>query len=132
MSRFDTGAGEFAGINWGSATTPNGDEFLISSPISGIESELGGFVYNQLGLTGAFLDSGRFYTSDLRDVIDVVVERDVVPSDVVQFVLKAGSGISQDKELVLVEGPTVGTGRFTLVPPAIKRSAPTVCLSPNS
>lgn len=84
------------------------------SPISGIESELGSFVYNQLGVTGAFLSSGPFYTSDLRDVIGVVVERNVVPSDEVQFVLKAGSGMSQGKELVLVEGPTVGTGRWTL------------------
>jgi hypothetical protein len=108
------GAGEFAGILWGGSDDTTKPTFLIFSPLPGIESELGNFVYNQMGLTGAFASSGRFYTSDVRDELDVIVERNAVPQDQVEFVLKAGPGINQDKELVLVEGATAGTGRWTL------------------
>jgi hypothetical protein len=104
-----SGTGLFAGILWDGFRDP--DQFVFS-PIAGIERDLGGFVYNSLGLNGAFASNGIFYTGDVADEIDVVVERNVLPSNEVQFVLNAGPGVNQPKEIVLVEG--AGAGRFTV------------------
>jgi hypothetical protein len=109
-----SGTGEFAGILSGGFRDP--DTFVFT-PIAAIEQELGGFVYNQAGLNGSFASNGMFYTGDVADEISVEVERGVVPSNEVQFVLKAGPGVHQRKEIALVEGataPATGTGRWML------------------
>jgi hypothetical protein len=103
--------GSFAGVLWGG---PEDGSFMAFSPIEGIEKDLGVFVYNQYGVSGAFYSSGRLRTSNVDDELDVVVERNVVPPDEVEFVLCAGSAISARKELVLVEGAAAGTNRWTL------------------
>jgi len=109
-----TGTGTFAGILWGGSGDPTSATFLLFTPIAGIEQELGAFVYNQAGVTAPFFSNGRFYTSDPADELDVVAERNVVPSNEVQFVLNAGTGIDRRKEVVLAEGPAAGSGRWTL------------------
>ena len=43
-----------------------------------------------------------------------MVERNVVPSGEVEFVIMSTANIFQRKEIVLVEGPAVGTGRWTI------------------
>lgn len=109
-----TGAASMEGILWGGPAT--NDRFAYS-PVSGIRRELGEFVYNQQGLASPFFSDGRFYTSDLADEIAVVVERNAVPADQVEFVLIAGQGLHGRKEIVLAEGanpPASGGGRWTL------------------
>jgi hypothetical protein len=117
-----TGTGIFGGILWGGSGDPTNPGFLLYSPISGIEQELGGFVYNQTGVTVPFFSNGLFLTSDMDDELSVAVERSVVPANEVQFVLNAGAGVSHRKEIVLAEGPAAGTARWTL---AVLRSGDT-------
>jgi hypothetical protein len=104
-------AGNFAGILWG-ATLDYGS--MVFSPVEGIRKDLGDFVYNQEGVTASFWSSGQFYTSNLNDRLYVTVEKNVMAADVVEVVLQAGPNISARKEIVLVEGAAVGTGRWTI------------------
>jgi len=118
-----SGTGEFAGILSGGAKDP---DMFVFTPIENIERELGGFVYNQAGLNGAFASDGLFYTSDVADQIAVDVETDVVPLDEVQFVLNLGPGLNERKEIVLAEGttpPASGAGRWPLAVDNQTRSA---------
>jgi len=105
------GAGSFAGILWGGALDGSS---MVYSPIDNIQQELGSFVFNQAGVSSPFVTNGRFYTSNVADTLDVMVERNVVPSDVVEFAIMSTANISQRKEIVLVEGAAVGTGRWTI------------------
>jgi hypothetical protein len=102
-------AGEFAGILWGgNATTTS------FSPINAIDAELGSFVYNQAGMSGTFYSSGLFYTSNIDDQMDVLIQPNAVPANEIEIVLCNVSGISDRKEIVLVEGASIGTGRWTI------------------
>ena len=117
----NVGGGVFAGILWGGAIDGTS---MIYSPIDGIELDLGGFVYNQMGVSGTwFSNGGQFYTSNVNDQLAVTIERNVVPAGEVQFVLNSGPNISQRKEIVLVEGPAVGTGRWTIATNGPNQSA---------
>ena len=109
-----TGTASFEGVLWGGAT--DGSNFSYS-PVVGIQRELGSIVFNQQGLASPFFSDGRFYTSNLDDDMAVIVERNAVPADQVEFVLKGGSRITAPKEIVLVEGtnpPATGNGRWTI------------------
>jgi len=103
------GAGAFAGILWGGNSTTT-----VYSPINLIDAELGSFVYNQAGVSGTFYSNGRFYTSNVDDELDVKIERNVIPGNEIEIVLCAGSAINDRKEIVLVEGASIGTGRWTI------------------
>lgn len=109
-----TGNGMFAGILWGGSADPANATTMIFSPISGINGELGSFVYNQYGVASPFRTNGRFRTSNVDDELEVTVEDNVLPSGEVEFVLNAGPGINATKQIVLVEGPAAGTGRWTI------------------
>lgn len=104
-----TDSGLFAGVHWGG----NGTTFIYS-PVEMIDRELGSFVYNQAGVASPFMTNGLFFTSDVNDRMQVKVEFGVVPANEVRFILCTPSNITQRKELVLVEGAQVGTGRWTL------------------
>lgn len=109
-----TGNGMFAGILWGGSGDPMTATTMIFSPITGIDQELGTFVYNQYGVASPFHINGRFRTSNVDDELDVTAENNAVPAGEVEFVLRAGPGIDRTKQIVLVEGPTAGTGRWTI------------------
>lgn len=121
-----TGTATFEGILWGGPETapfnsfaysPVAGSFTECTPSCGIERELGAIVYNQQGLASPFFSNGRFFTSNVDDAMDVVVERNAVPPDRVEFVLNGGARITAPKEVVLVEGtnpPATGAGRWTL------------------
>lgn len=112
-----TGNGVFAGINWGGPATPTTPTtaFMVFSPISGINQELGSFVYNQRGVASPFRDDGLFFTSNVADRLDVTVQNNAVPAGEVEFVLNSGQYTHRaTKQIVLAEGPTAGTGRWTL------------------
>jgi hypothetical protein len=112
------GAGAFAGILWG------GDGSSTSfSPIDGIQQDLGGFVFNQAGMSGTFYSSGQFYTSNVDDTLSALIERNVVPAGEIQIVLKAGANVVDRKEIVLVENPAAGSGRWTIAVDRNIRSA---------
>lgn len=104
-----TDSGLFAGVLWGG----NGVSFAFST-IDRIDQEFGTFVYNQMGVASPFMTNGLFLTSDVNDRMQVKVDFDVVPANEVRFILCTPSNITQRKELVLAEGPQVGTGRWTL------------------
>lgn len=109
-----TGNGMFAGLLWGGSGDPMTATTMIFSPITGINQELGSFVYNQYGVASPFRINGRFRTSNVDDELEVTVEDNVVPAGEVEFVLNAGPGIDWTKQIVLVEGPTAGVGRWTI------------------
>jgi hypothetical protein len=109
-----TGNGLFAGILWGGSATP-ATAFMVFSPVDRIREELGSFVYNQYGVASPFRTNGRFRTSDVADELEVTVRDNAVPSGEVEFVLNAGPVTHRaTKQIVLAEGPTIGTGRWTL------------------
>ena len=105
-----TMGGSFAGVHWGG---PDDGSSSVFSPIDGIQKDLGVFVYNQTGVSGAFSSSGRLYTSNVDDELEVMIERNVVSPGAVEFVLSLGPGISAPKEIVLAEGAATG-GRWTI------------------
>ena len=109
-----TGNGMFAGILWGGSSNPAAATSMAFSPIAGIDQELGLFVYNQYGVASPFRTNGRFRTSDVDDELEVTVDDNAVPAGEVEFVLNAGPGIDLTKQIVLVEGPTAGTGQWTI------------------
>lgn len=109
-----TGNGQFAGILWGGSADPMTATTMIFSPITGIDQELGSFVYNQYGVASPFRTNGRFRTSNVDDELEVTFEDNAVPAGEVEFVLNAGPGIDRTKQIVLVEGPTAGTGQWTI------------------
>lgn len=109
-----TGNGMFAGILWGGSADPTTAATMVFSPISGIDQELGSFVYNQYGVASPFRTNGRFSTSNVDDVLEVTVEDNALPAGEVEFVLNAGPGIDRTKQIVLAEGPTAGTGQWTI------------------
>ena len=104
-------AGNFAGILWGATVN---FQSMVFSPIDGIQKDLGNFAYNQEGVTAGFWSDGQFYTSNLDDQLYVTVERNVKPADEIEVVLVANQNISARKEIVLVEGAAIGTGRWTI------------------
>lgn len=104
-----TDSGLFAGVLWGG----NGVSFAYST-VDQIDQNFGSFVYNQMGVASPFMTNGLFLTSDVNDRMQVKVEFNVVPADQVRFILCTPSNITQRKELVLVEGPQAGLGRWTL------------------
>jgi hypothetical protein len=109
-----TGNGMFAGILWGGSGT-GAAATMVFSTITGIQQELGSFVYNQYGVASPFRTSGRFRTSNIDDELEVNVDDNAVPAGEVEFVLNAGPNTHRaTKQIVLAEGPTVGTGRWTL------------------
>src|SRR5262249_8412103 len=93
-----TGAAEFEGILWGGNSTHT---TFVFSPVSGIQKELGSFVYNEAGVTSPFFSNGEFYTADNHDDIHVTVEPNVAPAGVVTIVLNSGPGIVWQKQLVI-------------------------------
>jgi len=109
-----TGNGMFAGILWGGSSNPAAATSMVFSPIAGIDQELGLFVYNQYGVASPFRTNGRFRTSDVDDELEVTVDDNAVPAGEVEFVLNAGPGVDLTKQIVLVEGPTAGVGRWTI------------------
>jgi hypothetical protein len=109
-----SGNGMFAGILWGGSATPGTATSMVFSPITGIDQELGSFVYNEYGVASPFRTNGRFRTSNVDDELEVTVQDNAVPAGEVEFVLNAGPGIDLTKQIVLVEGPTAGTGRWTI------------------
>lgn len=109
-----TGNGMFAGILWGGSADPMTATTATFSPITGINQELGSFVYRQYGVASPFPTNGRFRTSNVDDELEVTVEDNAVPPGEVEFVLNAGPGIDRTKQIVLVEGPAAGTGRWTI------------------
>ena len=104
-------AGNFAGILWGATLDY---QSMVFSPVEGIRKDLGDFAYNQAGVTAGFWSDGQFYTSNLRDRLYVTVERNVKPANEIEVVLVANQNISARKEIVLVEGASIGTGRWTI------------------
>jgi len=113
------GGGSFAGILWGGAFDST---TFVFSPIDGIQRDLGTFVYNQEGVSGTWYSNGQFYTSNVDDELSVIIERNVVPADQVEFVLQAGTQVFDRKEIVLVENPAAGTGRWTIAVDRNRRS----------
>jgi hypothetical protein len=69
----------------------------------------------ELPLNAWYEDGVTIYTDDQSDKIRVRVSENAVPVDRVEFVLKAGAGINWHKELVLVEGPSTGGDRTSLI-----------------
>jgi len=63
---------------------------------------------------GPFQDGQLFRTNDTADQIQIRVEPGAVAADSVEFVLDASPGIDWAKEIVLVEGPAAGMGRWTI------------------
>jgi hypothetical protein len=96
-----TGTAMFEGILWGGAT--DGSNFVYS-PVSGIETDLGTFAYNEVGVTAPFSSGGEFQTSDTNDDISVTVEPNAVPPDQIAIVLTSASAITWKKQLVLAGG----------------------------
>src|SRR5439155_15363205 len=107
-----TGNGMFAGILWGGSADPMTAVTMIFSSITGIDQELGLFVYNQYGVASPFRTNGRFSTSNVDDMLEVTVEDNAVPAGEVEFVLNAGPGIDRTKQIVLVEAG--GVGQWTI------------------
>jgi NTE family protein len=61
----------------------------------------------------SLLINGTITTRD-SDAIQVRVFENAIANDAVEFVLEAGPGIDWRKEIVLVEGKSAGTGRWTI------------------
>lgn len=115
VSNAASGTGLFAGILWGGAFDGSS---MVFSPISGIDGELGSFVYNQAGAAAPFVTftpgTSQFYTSDLADELQVTFARNAVQPGEIEIVLDCGPNVLHRKEIVLVEGPAAGIGRWTL------------------
>jgi hypothetical protein len=94
-------AGSFVGILWGANVDYTR---MVFSPIDGIEKDLGTFTFNQAGLNASFNSNGYFYTSNVDDRLNVMVERGVVPANLIEVVLVAAPGISGTKEIILEDG----------------------------
>lgn len=72
-------------------------------------------IYIPPGTDAPFRDGMLYGTTDPADQIEVRVEENAMAADTVEFVLNAGPGIDWRKEIVIVEGVSAGTGRWTIV-----------------
>ena len=109
-----TDAAMFDGILWGGDAS-GGHAFFIFSPVSGIQKDLGTFVYNEAGVTAPFFSNGEFYTADTHDDIHVTVEPNAVPAGSITIVLNSGPGIVWQKQLVVAGGNPPTSATLTVI-----------------
>ena len=109
-----TGAAQFEGILWGGDAS-SAHAFFVLSPVSGIQKELGTFVFNEAGVTAPFFSNGEFYTQDTHDDIHVTVEPNAAPAGFISVVLSSGPGIVWQKQLVVVGGNPPTSTTLTVI-----------------